>query len=615
MEMMEHRWTTELKLSASQPLREGWQQLQRVVIGSAASFVDKEELWSVVQLPTGAGKSQAVAVLCAQYEKRNHPGALIVTRFCKEADTMAELINKIADDAIAVASHSNNEVGSELMKSHPVLVITHSGFQMALRAAADGQKIASRMHDYRHWENGDRAWTIIDETPNFVETFSISLAAMGSMLSELQSVQSEAGLPGLASLTKFVGKVNATNEDDRKNRVLIESELDFLKAVDFASLKESVLGTPARHFTTGEHHKLAGADVRNGYTATLDNLTRLQSLGVLWKSWQRGVERLNGARLLFKHAGRRGVILDATATNDPIYNLIEDRVKLLPRPKGIRDYNNVRLYISRGHRIGKEHLTQNGKTEWARMRDTLKAKMGNGQSVLAICHKDNVPVLEAQGISDCNLTVTNWGAIDGKNDWAACDTAILFGLPYFDDVAPTNLYLGCRDAITDAWLSGERNYGDHTDIRQAIKDGFTIRSVLQGLNRVRCRHVVDAQGGCHQTDIYLMLPPGDFGDRIIRAIQVQMPRIQVTEWNVVAALPKVRRNRTLDRLVQHLKQLSPGTYTKSEVLKAAGIAKRSFERLSVKLQDSSSKAFQRMCELNVGYVCTIGTNEAEFVIS
>lgn len=610
IEAMADRWTNDLKLEVNPGLVNGWKQLQSAVLNQSLS-----DQWSAVQLPTGAGKTQAIAMLCARYSTDVHPGALIVTRFRSEASALADLINDIAGTLIAIANHSEHEVCARTLACHPVLVITHSAFNQALRAAADGCAIKSRMHEYRNWNRGARSWTIIDETPQFAEPISVSLNAIEGMVTELDRVQKASGFREHWRVKRFLKEVTNSENNDLKNRVLTNEEMALLRGIWFENFWYDLSTTSERHFTSGEHHDLTGLDVRRGYEKIITSLQTLSGLDVVWKSSQRGIERLHGARLLFRHAGSSGVILDATACNDPVYELLSDRIKVLPRPEGIRDYSNVRLNLSYGHRVGKEHMCSNGREEWSRVLEALKRDLDKGRKVLAISHKDNSPVLLTFGNFDGDLSVAHWGALDGRNEWSDHDAVLLFGLPFLDNVTPTNLFLGCTGTLTNDWLSGEREYGVHADIQQALKDGFTIRSVVQAINRVRCRRVVDAQGGCDRTDVYVLMPRGAKRDKIVSAVNEQMPGVQVLTWEVVAEAPPARKQLTLHQLVEHLKQLTPGTYSKREVLQASGIAKRSFERLSRKLQDPTTAAYKRLAELNVEYACAIGGAQAQFILS
>ena len=44
------------------------------------------------------------------------------------------------------------------------------------------------------------------------------------------------------------------------------------------------------------------------------------------------------------------MVLDATAREDFIYELMEDRAVIIPTPPGVRDYSSVTLHVARTSR-------------------------------------------------------------------------------------------------------------------------------------------------------------------------------------------------------------------------------------------------------------------------
>jgi len=112
-------------------------------------------------------------------------------------------------------------------------------------------------------------------------------------------------------------------------------------------------------------------------------------------------------------------------------------------------------------------------------------------SVLVIC-------------SSFEMHTGHWGAIDGSNEWKDCDSAVIFGLPYLPDHWAANCYMALQGCTSTEWLqnSAERAFGRHSDIRQSLMHGHIITDVIQGINRVRCRKVVDVGGNCEETDIF-----------------------------------------------------------------------------------------------------------------
>ena len=122
---MEKHWVDNLGNISSEALRQVWMQLAKTFgshIGSFSPF----ESWTILQPPTGSGKTQGTIVYCkmlSRLDRRDHPGVLIVTRRIDDANQIAEQINKLSGKTDeAVAYHSDNKVNLERLPSFPVLV-------------------------------------------------------------------------------------------------------------------------------------------------------------------------------------------------------------------------------------------------------------------------------------------------------------------------------------------------------------------------------------------------------------------------------------------------------------------------------------------------------------
>jgi hypothetical protein len=160
---------------------------------------------------------------------------------------------------------------------------------------------------------------------------------------------------------------------------------------------------------------------------------------------------LHSSRSLIGVDGMRGVILDATAEIDPTYSVMRDQVDLMPRPTGIRIYQNVTLHVSHGHKVGKEHLAQNAGKEWAVIWGDLSKRLA-GKRILVCAHKDARPAIEQYRPKDGYVHFDNRGNLDGRNDWNRCEAAILFGLPYLDNIEPAQRFIAHQGAQHDEWF-------------------------------------------------------------------------------------------------------------------------------------------------------------------
>ena len=134
---MEKYWSKKLRNVPSEALRKVWFQLAKVFGRYAIGETHRNE-WTVLQPPTGSGKTQGTIVYCSMMPKvvgDSHPGVLIVTRLKTDADQIAEKINELSgnkDEAVAYHSDTKDKLKITDLKNYPVLVITHRAYELAL---------------------------------------------------------------------------------------------------------------------------------------------------------------------------------------------------------------------------------------------------------------------------------------------------------------------------------------------------------------------------------------------------------------------------------------------------------------------------------------------------
>ena len=64
------------------------------------------------------------------------------------------------------------------------------------------------------------------------------------------------------------------------------------------------------------------------------------------------------------------------------------------------------------------------------------------------------------------------------------------------------------------------------------------------MGRVRLRKVIDEQGRCAPTDVFIVLPTGERGTEILQYIRQELPSISVQDWSFDPDGPKVRIKRS-----------------------------------------------------------------------
>lgn len=613
---MNSHWKQSLELTGSNALTEGWQQLAQAICSRNTDPVR----WQVVQLPTGSGKTEALKVLCSMQDVIQHPGALIVTKFREEANKLAEGINKLAGWPMARPVHQNAPATNDQLAFAPVVITTHAAYRLALLEIAD-TGLTDKSNRLLGYHGGKRDWIVIDEAFDWADTYSLIASNLRSMSGDLARAMH--GELRTAAEQLFAFAIRLTDTDlGRSDRGLDAECFDILAGIDLSGLRAGIDGTSDDAFAKLIEHRpatkteLASRIERSSkpqYLEQIDQLQAITRIGHGWTSRRGGRIQLHSSRSLIGVDGAHGVILDATAGVDPVYSIMSRQVDVLPRPPGIRSYRNVTLHVSYGHKVGKEHLAQHAAKEWAVVWGDLSKQLA-GKSVLVCAHKAARPSIEPYRPRDGSVLFDNWGNLDGKNDWNRCEAAILFGLPYLDDIEPAQRFIAHQGQQSDEWFCGSRKYEDYADIRTALSDGFIARSVVQAINRIRCRNAIDADGNCKPTDIYLLLPRGNTGAVVVRAIQEQMPGIRLADWLSSATKRKARKIPTEIKLADHFESADPGYYSKSDIVDTLRINPSSLERITAKLRQQPSVLAKKLEAYGVHYHSQTGRGKEAYFI-
>ncbi len=169
---MDRHWTDRLGNVSSDVLKEVWRQLCEAFNANISSHDDPKasRKWTVLQPPTGSGKTQGLIVYCSMLSElppENHPGVLIVTRFKADADSIAEQINEMSGMEVAASHHSDTEETLSDVQDYPVLVITHSAYLNSFGSDVMGR---SKRKSVTQWRDSERRLVVIDEALDIVVT-------------------------------------------------------------------------------------------------------------------------------------------------------------------------------------------------------------------------------------------------------------------------------------------------------------------------------------------------------------------------------------------------------------------------------------------------------------
>jgi hypothetical protein len=219
-------------------------------------------------------------------------------------------------------------------------------------------------------------------------------------------------------------------------------------------------------------------------------------------------------------------------------------------------------------------------------------------------HKDAEHVAKSYETKFARFDVGHWGAVDGSNAWETYDTAVIFGLPYRDRVWSTSQFFALQGHQDDEWLQ-RPVWREHEDVRLVMQQRQLSVSIIQAINRVCVRRVIDQQGRCPPADIYIVLPKDKTGDAVLQDILADMPRINVVPWAFDIDGPKVRKARagtSHEALITLMTNRLPGQTAMSHVQRELGLDGSKLKRLKEALGKSEHHTSIALREIGVRYV-------------
>jgi hypothetical protein len=302
-------------------------------------------------------------------------------------------------------------------------------------------------------------------------------------------------------------------------------------------------------------------------------------------------------------------VLDATAREDFIYKLMEDRADIIPTPSGVRDYHNVTLHVAwTKSGTGKSAMVENAKTRFPRLIEELTRRLTPERSVFFCVHKAVEHELpDAADLPFAKVAKAHWGAVDGSNEYAGCDVAVIFGLPFRDAVTwPTNVFFALQGVQGDEWLDNPTWNGE-VNLREQMVRRQLSASVIQAINRICCRHVTDEHGGCPPADVFLVLPSGDRGEDILGAIRREMPGLHVIDWPFEPDGPKVRTGRAgtpHGRLLTLMDNRAPGRTPMKVIARELGLKPNAKKDLQKNLRNENHPTTLALKSMGVTYAVT-----------
>ncbi len=491
--------------------------------------------------PTGSGKTQQIthkAIDLFGSDVRT----LIVTERTEAADIIASQIKTYTHDDYVAVLHSNDVSIQGVRKvKDPVeaqcLIITHEKFRRqeeTITKDRDFIAVDEAIDVISHTQiTEDDLLNII----KIIEKFGDwkyknkdpdKLQSELRMMKQILEIQFEAFKKSEKS---FIG-LRAGSVPDSLDMLPSLTFSEVIKLMSIDKLKPSIA-------LTGMHNKKMDEALKAKYIKISETM--------LFFFKQFNFMTRSGKRIAWNTAselipGKSLVVMDATASVNKAYELYiqyqPERLKVLP-VIDCRDYSNVMLHTVRTNTGRNTILGDNGFKDGEenevlervqKFIANMKLNSEPGDDILIVSFRQLDPSLitYAESLDDRTIYIDHWGNLTGTNKYQYCNKIFLYGLNHKSEEIHRSLHALIKSP-TEAFRDTEEN---NYEMKLLITSDL-IAEVIQAINRILCRRVIDNKGNCDRADVYLTLLAGyDDAQIMMTSIKSEMLNIQTSAWNI-----------------------------------------------------------------------------------
>ena len=207
----------------------------------------------------------------------------------------------------------------------------------------------------------------------------------------------------------------------------------------------------------------------------------------------------------------------------------------------------------------------------------------------------------------------HWGAVDGRNTWQDYDTAVILGLPYLPQTWATNMFCALQGAQDDKWLQSPE-WKQFKNVRKEMEQRQMSVSVIQAINRICCRHVIDAEGHCPPADIFIVLPRMPW---VTQCSMTSKRTCRVSAWSLgFRSRPREGEEascRQLSRAADRLRsEAGAGTVSLSTIQHDLQLS--SVKKLRETLNDNDHPTTQALRDMGVSYIPGVGRGSKSYLM-
>jgi hypothetical protein len=495
----------------------------------------------IIPATTGTGKTQLTGFYIAKTLQEGFKSLVVVERTIGADELLKSMRSLIEPTEYHRVNtyHSNDTSTAKSIKeatSSQVLIITHKRFNdMLLESSSALDSNYDKLVD-------DRDLIAIDEAITTLEEVSVSKNYLYKIVAELQGIKTGVDK---SHKGRYIAQVKLLNTiaDDLSSHydnpildtdimpyrpLLVDKELKKSTEV-FDVVLEYLEEQPQMADTISKLHKIFNSDIQYLYKRGLDMYIKT-------------VEEIIPNKSL--------VVLDATATVNRVYSYYTkhfSNIEVLPKIE-CRRYDNVNIHTFTTS-TGKDTIMANSDIVAKSLSKSILDNTSKDDKVLVVVHKDlEYKLLSFLGSTD-NIYINHWGNLTGSNEYKECNKIFIYGLFH----KPLNIH------YNNYRLSGNKfnldlmlDEVERVKI-QEIEKHDVATELIQAINRIRIRKVIDTLGNCDSADVYITLPQGD---TIIQSMlrQEMVGATISNDWSVSKTLAKVDRTGNTEALIKVLNE-------------------------------------------------------------
>ena len=540
----------------------------------------------VIPAQTGTGKTLFTKVYLAHLLAYTDKPALMVVRERVTAHQVKNDIIKFANKLCSTHSGSIEACFSDGAKDengnsikglplwHPqakkaqILIVTHNQISRAAEDAwREQDEQYSRLDLLYQTISGERNLVIIDEEIQLANTHSLSVEKLKNLKRRLDDLKDssaysskysklttcpefKAELAKIGEVKKALNKFE-TSSKKQENWIALRTEFKRTKTIcntkALAEYLNDVYWDRILLLGRGNNVQLKREinELVQSTLAACDVFTRT------WSFWDEKESQAKMCNLMIATGLSKGaVILDATSTVNSSYELLKEEsgivdCEIVP-VKQVKNYSQGTLRVSYTKYAGKgmedtffnegvpsaADLTNRATSIVNNIQKTFEKQDCSARKILIVTHKDyERSVLKKIANAGLNerfaaISVSHWGVLDGKNSWSDYDDIFVTSLPFLPDTHLVDMLMTLIGPDAAQYTPEKIS-----QVKKELWITQAISSVIQAVNRIGFRNIVDAEGNTKACNAYVVLPRSENGQEAYELLVNSLEGINVESWD------------------------------------------------------------------------------------